>query len=279
MQSEQFVEKQKERVRRSARIRGKINTVAECLSGAAHGCPRWLSQSERDLDGPGHEDTFADCPSCPWCTLRGFIFGAPSLVLAVALLAGILLPEFWILWRVQVRQQRLRRALPDALDLLVICVEAGLGLDQAFIRVAQEMRVVHPELSDELQQVTFEMRIGKSRLEALRDLSRRSGIDDIKALVAMLAQTERFGTSIAQSLRVHSDEMRTRRRQRAEGDERKDHHQNGAAAGFLVYFFPALMVVVIGLRVADSLPPVHQRQMMVPTVEKQDLEEKENTNG
>jgi tight adherence protein C len=106
------------------------------------------------------------------------------------------------------------------------------------------MRVVHRELSDELQMVNFEMRVGKSRLEALRDLARRTGIDDVKALVAMLAQTERFGTSIAQSLRVHSDEMRIRRRQRAEGMSAKTTVK--MVPPLVLFIFPALMVVIIG---------------------------------
>jgi tight adherence protein C len=174
----------------------------------------------------------------------GLYLWSPILVLSLALLGGILLPELWIIWRVEARQQRLRRALPDALDLLVICVEVGLGLDQAFLRVAQELRVVHPELSEELQTVNFEMRVGKSRLDSLRDLAKRTGIDDIKALVAMLAQTERFGTSVAQSLRVHSDEMRIRRRQRAEEMSAKTTVK--MVPPLVLFIFPALMVVIVG---------------------------------
>jgi tight adherence protein C len=174
----------------------------------------------------------------------GLYLWNPILVFSIALLGGILLPELFLLWRVSARQTRLRRALPDALDLLVICVEVGLGLDQAFLRVAQELKVVHPELSDELMLVNFEMRVGKSRLDALRDLARRTGIEDIKALVAMLAQTERFGTSVAQSLRVHSDEMRIKRRQRAEEMSAKTTVKMVPA--LVLFIFPALMVVIIG---------------------------------
>ena len=174
----------------------------------------------------------------------GFYLSNPILIVAAAMIAGILLPEIWILWRVSVRQHRLRRGLPDALDLLVICVEAGLGLDQAMLRVSQELKVVHRELSDELQLVNLEMRVGKSRIEALRELARRTGIDDIKALVAMLAQTERFGTSISQSLRVHSDDLRTRRRQRAEEMSAKTTVK--MVPPLVLFIFPALMVVIIG---------------------------------
>jgi tight adherence protein C len=174
----------------------------------------------------------------------GFYLSNPIVILAVALIAGILLPEVWILWRVSVRQQRLRRGLPDALDLLVICVEAGLGLDQAMMRVSQELKVVHRELSDELHLVNLEMRVGKTRIDALRELARRTGLDDIKALVAMLAQTERFGTSISQSLRVHSDDLRTRRRQRAE--ERSAKTSVKMVPPLVLFIFPALMVVILG---------------------------------
>jgi len=128
--------------------------------------------------------------------------------------------------------------------LLVICVEVGLGLDQALLRVAQEMRVAHPELSEELQLVNMEMRVGKSRIEALRSLARRTGLEDIKALVAMLVQTERFGTSVAQSLRVHSDDLRTRRRQRAEEMSAKTTVKMVPA--LVLFIFPALLVVILG---------------------------------
>lgn len=168
----------------------------------------------------------------------------PIVYFLAAAVGGYLLPELWLVWRVSVRQHRLRRGLPDGLDLLVICVEAGLGLDQALMRVAQELRISHRELSDELQLVNTEMRVGKTRIEALRELARRTGLADIKALVAMLIQTERFGTSIAQSLRVHSDDLRMRRRQRAEEMSAKTTVKMVPALVFFI--FPALMVVILG---------------------------------
>jgi len=164
------------------------------------------------------------------------------LVSAVGL--GFVIPEIWLFWRIRVRQHRLRLALPDGLDLLVICVDVGLGLDQSILRVAQELRLVHPELSDELHMVNLEMRVGKTRLEALRELARRTGLEDLKALVAMLIQTERFGTSIAQSLRVYSDELRTRRRQKAEEMAAKTTVKMVPPLVFFV--FPALLAVILG---------------------------------
>jgi tight adherence protein C len=168
----------------------------------------------------------------------------PFLVPVVALGLGYLLPDMWLTWRVKARQHKLRKALPDALDLLVICVEAGLGLDQALMKVSQDMRISHPQLSEELQLVNMEMRIGKMRIDALRELARRTGLDDIKSLVAMLIQTERFGTSVAQSLRVYSDDMRLKRRQRAEEMSAKTSVKMVPALVFFI--FPALMVVILG---------------------------------
>jgi tight adherence protein C len=169
---------------------------------------------------------------------------SPFIVLAVAAGLGVVLPEVYIQFRISKRQKKLRRALPDALDLLVICVEVGLGLDQALMRVSEELAIVHPELSGELELVNLEMRVGKTRIEALRELARRTGLEDVKTLVAMMIQTERFGTSIAQALRVHSDELRTKRRQRAEEMSAKT---SVKMVGPLVFFiFPALMVVILG---------------------------------
>ena len=168
----------------------------------------------------------------------------PILIFAAAVLVGYMIPEGWLLWRINARQQRLRHALPDVLDLLVICVEAGLGLDHALLRVSEELQFTHPDLSEELQHVNAEMRLGKNRSDALRELARRTGLDDVKALVAMLVQTERFGTSIAQSLRVYSDDLRLKRRQRAEEAAAKI---SVKMVPVLVFFiFPALMVVVLG---------------------------------
>jgi tight adherence protein C len=168
----------------------------------------------------------------------------PFFILALTALVGYMLPELWLVARIRARQHRLRLAVPDGLDLLVICVEAGLGLDQALLRVSEELHITHRELSDELQIVTAEMRLGKTRTDALRELAHRTGLDDIKALVAMLVQTERFGTSIAQSLRVHSDDLRMRRRQRAEEAAAK---VSVKMVPVLVFFiFPALMIVALG---------------------------------
>jgi tight adherence protein C len=192
--------------------------------------------------------------------MSGFYRLNPFLIPVVALALGYLVPDILLTWRVRARQHHLRRALPDALDLLVICVEAGLGLDQALMKVSQDMRITHHELSEELQLVNLEMRIGKSRIEALRELARRTGLDDIKSLVAMLIQTERFGTSIAQSLRVFSDDMRTKRRQRAEEMSAKTSVK--MVPPLVFFIFPALMVIILGpavLTVMRQFLPMMQK--------------------
>jgi tight adherence protein C len=174
----------------------------------------------------------------------GLYRGRAVLVFAGAVLLGYMVPEIWFLRRVRARQRRLRVALPDGLDLLVVCVEAGLGLDQALLRVSQELQRAHGEFSDELQLVSTEMRFGKTRTEALREFGRRTGLEDIKGLVTMLIQTERFGTSIAQSLRVFSEELRTKRRQRAEEMAAKISVK--MVPVLVLFIFPALMIVVLG---------------------------------
>ncbi len=184
---------------------------------------------------------------------------SPTFILVAAPIVGFLLPEIWLTGRVRRRQRHIVKALPDALDLLVVCVEAGLGLDQAMMRVSQELRIAHRELSDELQLVNLEMRLGKSRIEALRELGVRTGVEDIKTLVAMLIQTDRFGTDLTQSLRVHSEKMRIQRRQRAEELAAK---VTVKMVPPLVFFiFPALFVVILGpavISLVRTLFPVMQ---------------------
>jgi tight adherence protein C len=162
----------------------------------------------------------------------------------VAGVAGFILPDFWLARKVKGRQQILRLALPDALDLLVICVEAGLGLDQALLYVSQELKVAHPVLCEEFDLVNAEVHVGKTRLDALRSLATRTGVDDLQALVSTLIQTDRFGTSVAQSLRVHSDDLRLKRRQRAEEMAAKTTVK--MVFPLVFFIFPALFVVILG---------------------------------
>ncbi len=178
------------------------------------------------------------------------LFGTPVLTRPNVMLAlggaglGYLLPNIVLGKLVKRRQHHIRLALADALDLLVVSVEAGLGLDQAVSRVAEELAFAYPELSDELRLINLELRAGKARAEALRNLADRTGVDDLSALVAMLVQTDKFGTSISQSLRVYSETLRTKRRQRAEEAAAK----TGVKMVFplVLCIFPSIWVVTIG---------------------------------
>jgi tight adherence protein C len=158
--------------------------------------------------------------------------------------AGYLLPTMLLKRKVRRRQHRIRLSLADALDLLVVSVEAGLGLDQAIQRVGEELKKPYPDLADEFRLLNLELRAGKGRTEALRNLAERTGVDDLTSLVAMLIQTDKFGTSISQSLRVFSETLRTKRRQRAEEAAAK----TGVKMVFPLVFciFPAIWVVTIG---------------------------------
>jgi len=157
---------------------------------------------------------------------------------------GYVLPGMVLARMAKRRAHRIRLSLADALDLLVVSVEAGLGLDQAMTRVGSELAFAYPELSDELRLINLELRAGKPRAEALRNLADRTGVDDLSSLVTMLIQTDKFGTSVAQSLRVYSETLRTKRRQRAEEAAAK----TGVKMVFplVVCIFPAIWVVTIG---------------------------------
>jgi len=174
---------------------------------------------------------------------------------------GFLLPNMILGRQAKKRQHRIRLALPDALDLLVVSVEAGLGLDQAIQRVGEELNFAHRDLSDELRLINLELRAGNARADALRNLAHRTGVDDVSSLVAMLVQTDKFGTSVAQSLRVHSETLRTKRRQRAEEAAAK----TGVKMVFPLVFciFPAIWVVTIGpaaIKFVKVLFPLAQQQ-------------------
>ena len=137
-------------------------------------------------------------------------------LLAGAAALGLFLPRFVLKRLIRNRQRQITVGLPDALDLTVVCVEAGLALDQALLRVGDDLKYAHPALSEEFYISNLEMKAGKPRAEALRNLAARTGVDDVRALVSALVQTDRFGTSIAQALRLYSDALRTERRRRAE---------------------------------------------------------------
>jgi tight adherence protein C len=170
-------------------------------------------------------------------------FNSPLLLIGITAF-GFFVPRFVLKRMIRDRQMRIRLGLPDALDLTVICVEAGLALDQALMRVGEDLSHAHPDLSEEFYLVNLEMRAGKPRAEALRNLVNRTGVDDIKSLVGTLVQTDRFGTSVSQALRVHSDSLRTERRQRAEEQAAKTTIK--MVPPLVVFVLPSIIVVTLG---------------------------------
>ena len=157
---------------------------------------------------------------------------------------GYMLPGLYVDFKTAERRKQIRNGLPDVIDLLIVCLEAGSSLDQAIVKATEELAIAYPALAEELRVLTTETRAGKPRLEAFKNLAQRTKVEDIRALVAMLVQTDRFGTSVAQTLRIMAEEMRTKRRQAAE--------ERAAKVGVKLVFplvfclFPALFVVMLG---------------------------------
>jgi tight adherence protein C len=182
----------------------------------------------------------------------GMVRGGIFALLAAGV--GYALPGFWLAHKTSQRQKQIENGLPDALDLLIVCVEAGAGLDAAIVKASDELAISYPALAEELKLITTETRAGKPRLEAFKNFASRTGVEDVRSLVAMLVQTDKFGTSIAQALRTHAATARTKRRQRAEERAAK----LGVKLVFPLVFclFPALYVVVLGpavIKIMESL--------------------------
>jgi tight adherence protein C len=181
--------------------------------------------------------------------LRLFVFTVMNMQLAIALgvfmpFLGFYLPDIWLLQTTQKRQEKLLKALPDALDLLVVSVEAGMGLDEAINRVAKESKLKSPELSDELAFLGLQLRAGKQRQDALKNMAERTNLEEVKNLVTLLIQADKFGTNIADTLRVYSDSFRNERFQRAE--EMASKLPVKLVFPLIMFIFPALFVVILG---------------------------------
>jgi tight adherence protein C len=174
-----------------------------------------------------------------------FVSGPAKILLTIlGGMVGYLVPSVVLRRLTKQRQKVIENGLPDALDLFIVCLEAGSALDQAIVKTSQDLDVPYPPLAEELRMVTTEMRAGKPRLEAFKNFATRTGVDDVRALVSMLTQSDRFGTSIAQALRTHAEVSRTKRRQRAEERAQKI----GVKMVFPLVFciFPAFMVITVG---------------------------------
>ena len=178
------------------------------------------------------------------CALMARPLGNALVYIILAFVAGFMLPRFFLARITKNRQRELRWGLADALDLMVVSVEAGLGLNAAMMKVASELKDVHSAIAIEFELANLEIRVGRDRDEALRNLAERTGVDDLRSLVAMLIQTDKFGTSIAKGLRIFSDSLRTKRRQRAEQEAQK------AAVKLLFplacFLFPTLFIAILG---------------------------------
>jgi tight adherence protein C len=169
---------------------------------------------------------------------------SPIFIYGLALVLGFLGPDFWLGNRISARQARIRRGLPDVLDLMIICIEAGLSLDQATSRTAQELRSTQPDLSDELGVVVLEQAAGRPRGDAWRNLAERTDVDSVRNLVSVLVQAEKFGTSIARTLRIHSDTLRTQRRQKVEEQAAKTTVK--LVFPLVLFIFPSIFLVTLG---------------------------------
>lgn len=178
------------------------------------------------------------------CAIMARPLGSALIYIIIAFVVGFILPRFFLGRITQNRQRELRWGLADALDLMVVSVEAGLGLNAAMLKVSTELKEVHSVIAVEFELANLEIRVGRDRDEALRNLAERTGVDDLRSLVAMLIQTDKFGTSIAKGLRVFSDSLRTKRRQRAEQEAQK------AAVKLLFplacFLFPTLFIAILG---------------------------------
>ena len=256
--------------RKKGDVEGRLEQVLEPISKALPKSPEELSRVRLWLTQAGYREPHH---AQMYFGLRGLIvvagllavvgsgalFRAPLWAVVVIGLAYVL-PRFVLKRIIKQRQLAIKLGLADALDLCVICVEAGLSIDQSLVRVANELKMVHPALSDELLLMNLELRAGKPRAEAFRNLAGRTGVDDVRALSAVLVQTDRFGTSIAQALRTHADSLRTERRQRAEEQAAKTGIKMTPV--LVLFILPAIFIVVLGpvvlQLIQNFLPALHK---------------------
>jgi tight adherence protein C len=199
---------------------------------------------------PAHADVFLGVrlavPAILGVLVALFVPTTTILFFLMAVVLGFFLPDFWLSSAITRRRQKIKLSLPDGLDFLAICLEAGLGLDQGIIRMGQELRVSHPELSEEFVQINFEQRAGVARVQAWRSFADRVDLESVRSFVAMLVQTERFGTPISKSLGMFSDALRTARRQRAE---------ELAAKTTIKLVFPLVLFIFPTMGIVVMLPP------------------------
>jgi len=181
---------------------------------------------------------------CVVTALSGSFGLTPLFAYTAAIGLGFLLPDFWLGRLIKARQMEIRLGLPEALDLLVVCVEAGLSLDKSILRTAEEMRVSQPAIADELGLISLEQRAGRPRADAWNECARRTGVDTVRALASLIIQADKFGTSVGKALRTHAETLRTRRRQDVEEQAAKTTVK--LVFPLVLLIFPSLFVVTLG---------------------------------
>jgi tight adherence protein C len=198
---------------------------------------------------PAHADVFLGVrlaiPAILGVLVALFVPTTTILFFIMAIAIGFFIPDFWLSSAITRRRQKIKLSLPDGLDFLAICLEAGLGLDQGIVRMGTELRVSHPELSEEFVQINFEQRAGVARVQAWKSFADRVDLESVRSFVAMLVQTERFGTPISKSLGMFSDALRTARRQKAE---------ELAAKTTIKLVFPLVFFIFPSMGIAVMLP-------------------------
>jgi tight adherence protein C len=222
--------------------------------------PKEMSALRRRLAAAGYRSTGAAVAYATCEMLLPVVFAASSLLFfgftkwyyaMFAAAFGFVTPSIWLGRQTALRQKQIRNGLPDALDLMIVCIESGSSIDQAIVKTTDELDISHPALAEEMRLITTEMRAGKPRLEAFKNFASRTKVDDVRSLVAMLIQTDRFGTSVAQALRTHAEVSRTKRRQAAEERAAKI----GVKLVFPLVFclFPSLYIAILGPAVVQYL--------------------------
>jgi len=224
------------------------------LAKAMPKSPKDLSRLRRRLATAGYYDLRSAVYFSAAKFVCPVVFGVVALLffglsdgwMMAAAIAGLgyYVPEFALKRKIRARKKSIVNGLPDALDLMIVCIEAGSSLDQSIVKASDELDMTHPAVAEELRLITTEIRAGKPRLEAFKNFAERTDVDDVRSLVTMLTQTDRFGTSVAQALRIHAETSRTKRRQRAE--ERAAKVGVKLVFPLVLFIFPSIYVVCLG---------------------------------
>ena len=233
----------------------RIEKLLYPFQGMLPRSPKEVSNLKRMLAQAGyrearHVNTYyaakviAPAALCLLTALSGSFGLTPIFAYTAAAGLGFLVPDFWLSRLIARRQMNIRLGLPEALDLLVVCVEAGLSLDKAILRTAEEMRVSQPAIADELGLISLEQRAGRPRADAWNECAKRTGVDTIRSLASLIIQADRFGTSVGKALRSHSETLRTRRRQDVEEQAAKTTVK--LVFPLVLLIFPSLFVVTLG---------------------------------